>query len=81
MSKRNLTEAIRNEIRRINGIRRKVYPDIGYLQFADIRGSGVPLRRVYVITNANGGVSVSDLNASPADDFAATLEKLKAVQA
>ena len=35
--------------------------DIGYLQWADIRGDGSNRRGLYVITNDSGGVSASDL--------------------
>lgn len=46
-----------------NGKARKP-ADIGYLQWADIRGDGSNRRGLYVITNESGGVGSSDLRES-----------------
>ena len=44
-----------DEINRLNG--NATYPQMGYLYYADIRGDGCNVRKVYVITNVNGGVT------------------------
>jgi hypothetical protein len=41
----------------INEARRVTYPQKGYLMFSDIRGDGMRRRRVYMVTNDNGGVT------------------------
>jgi len=41
----------------INEARRVVYPQKGYLYFANIKGDGTRRRRVYMITNEAGGVT------------------------
>jgi hypothetical protein len=41
----------------INDARRVTYPQKGYLMFSDIRGDGMRRRRVYMVTNDNGGVT------------------------
>ena len=56
-----VTERLLAELNAIRGVK---YPQIGYSYFADIRGNGDNRRRVYVITNENGGVSYSELNGA-----------------
>jgi hypothetical protein len=41
----------------INEARGLKYPDIGYLYFGDIKGDGRYRRKVWVVTNRNGGVT------------------------
>lgn len=41
----------------INLARRVSYPMPGYLFFADVRGDGQRVRRVYTITGATGGIT------------------------
>jgi hypothetical protein len=41
----------------INDKQNIVYPNRGYFRFADIKGDGRNIRKVYVITNDNGGVT------------------------
>jgi len=41
----------------INTARGLEYPAVGYLYFADVKGDGRNIRRVWVVTNANGGVT------------------------
>ena len=45
----------------LNALNNKKYPEIGHLQYGDIRGDGVPHKRVYVIMNAGGGVRLYHL--------------------
>lgn len=47
---------------RLNELRGLSYPQIGYLYFADIKGDGRNIKKVYVITNEGGGVRLSSLN-------------------
>jgi hypothetical protein len=44
-----------DEINKLNG--NATYPQMGYLYYADIKGDGRNIRKVYVITNVNGGVT------------------------
>jgi hypothetical protein len=46
----------------LNAYRGKVYPDIGYSYFADIKGDGRNIRSIWTINNDKGGVTYSDLN-------------------
>jgi hypothetical protein len=41
----------------INTARGLEYPAVGYLYFADVKGDGRNIRRVWVVTNANGAVT------------------------
>lgn len=48
---------------KLNERRGVQYPQVGYLYFADIRGDGSNIKRVYQIINIGGGVSLAhDLN-------------------
>lgn len=48
----------------LNAKRGLVYPQVGFLYFADVRGDGDKVnRRVWQIVNASGGITYSDLNA------------------
>lgn len=65
------------ELETLNIKRGKVYPQIGHLQYADIRGDGRrPTKRyVYEIFSEGGGVSYSSLNGHTPR---ATLHKIRA---
>ncbi len=63
----------------INNARRVSYPDIGCLYFADIKGDGQNRRKVYIITNKNGGVTAVH-NASTYRQTAQNLRVVLAVQ-
>lgn len=41
----------------VNALNSLSYPMKGYMYFADIRGDGRNIRRVYAITNDGGGVT------------------------
>ena len=53
------TEKLLRELNTINGV---AYPGIGYVFFADIVGDGIARPRIYTVVNANGGVTLSELN-------------------
>jgi len=55
----NVTEKLLKELNEARGLK---YPDIGYLYWADVTGSGVYNPRVYQIINPGGGVSLSEYN-------------------
>lgn len=65
-------------LRELNAKRGLKYPDIGYVFFADVGGDGRYCPRVYKIINADGGVTLSDLNGATArkrcDNIRAALE-------
>lgn len=44
-----------DEINKLNG--NATYPQMGYLYYADIRGDGRNIRKVYAIINIDGGVT------------------------
>lgn len=41
----------------INKTNRVIYPNVGYLMFANIRGDGRNKRSVYCVSNKQGGVT------------------------
>lgn len=47
----------------INTRKNLSYPQKGYMLFQDVKGDGRNIKSLYVITNENGGVSYSELNA------------------
>lgn len=53
---------VRASIERLNKRNNTVYPNIGYVYYADIKGDGTHEPRVYKIINADGGVILSTLN-------------------
>jgi len=57
----------------INEARRVTYPQRSYLMFADIRGDGRLIRRVYCITSDGGGVSAMHNGAT----YRATAKNLR----
>lgn len=59
----NTTEKLLAEYNRIRGL---TYGDIGYTYFADIIGDGRNIRKVWVIVNEGGGVTLSRLHDSNA---------------
>lgn len=50
---KDITKAVA-ELNRARGL---TYPAIGYVMYADVCGSGIPMTRCYRINNADGGVS------------------------
>lgn len=58
------TDKLLNELNALRGL---TYPDVGYLYFADVHGDGRANRkRVYMITNRDGGVTFTEHNATSA---------------
>jgi len=55
----NTTERLLQELNEVRGL---TYPMKGYSYFADVVGNGIAMPRVYIIVNANGGVTYSGLN-------------------
>ena len=51
-------------LRELNDARGIVYPQVGYCFFADIKGDGRNIKKVYSVVNENGGAVYSNLNAS-----------------
>lgn len=63
-----------DEINKLNG--NAVYPQMGYLYYADIRGDGQNRRRVYAITNVSGGVTAVH-NGATAEKTIKNLESIR----
>lgn len=63
----------------INEARRVTYPMRGYTYFADIKGDGQRNRKVYIITNDQGGVTACH-NGSTYRETAAKLREVLATQ-
>ena len=63
-----------DEINRLNG--NATYPQMGYLYYADIKGDGRNIRKVYAITNVNGGVTAVH-NGATAKDTIKNLESIR----
>ena len=59
----NVTKKLLKELNEARGLK---YPDIGYLYWADVVGSGIHSPRVYYIINSDGGVTLSEYNAANA---------------
>lgn len=55
---------IRGALDTLNTAKGLAYLNIGYAYYADIKGDGRNKRHVYVITNAQGGVSFSEMNGA-----------------
>lgn len=61
---RRVTDTLLDYLNEKNG---KVYPQIGYVYFADIKGDGRNIKSVYRIINEGGGVQyATDLNGPTA---------------
>lgn len=63
-----------DEINKLNGNAK--YPQIGYLYYADIRGDGLNICKVYAIMNAGGGVR-SAHNGATAKQTIKNLESIR----
>jgi hypothetical protein len=63
----------------LNKARRVQYPQRGYTYFADIKGDGRNIRRVYVITGDAGGVTTCH-NGATYRQTAKNLREVLAVQ-
>lgn len=59
----NTTTKLLNELNAALGLK---YPDIGYAMYQDVVGNGIAKPRIYVIVNAGGGVTFSELNDASA---------------
>jgi hypothetical protein len=53
-------------LNQLNQLRGKVYPDKGFMFYADVRGDGMGRKGCYTIINGNGGVIANALNGIPA---------------
>lgn len=62
----------------INEAHRLTYPMKGYRYFADIKGDGRGVRRVYIITGDNGGVTAINNGATYRQTAANLREVLEA---
>lgn len=63
-----------DEINRLNG--NATYPQMGYLYYADIRGDGHNIKKVYAIVNAGGGVTAVH-NGATAQQTVKNLESIR----
>lgn len=78
---RRVTDShIRKALAELNAINGKTYsaPNakaIGYVYWADIKGDGRNIRRVWIIVNEFGGVSRSDLNGGTMRKTLANIEQ------
>jgi len=59
----NMTQRLLAELNLARGL---AYRDQGYSYWADVKGDGTYSPRIWTITNANGGVTLSDLNSASA---------------
>lgn len=63
----------------LNRMKGLVYPAVGYVYYADVKGDGTNQRRVYRICNENGGVRIAyDLQGSTMRKTLANIESVKA---
>lgn len=49
-------------LKTLNASKGLVYPAVGYSYYADIKGDGRNMRKVYTIINEGGGVTRSHMN-------------------
>lgn len=59
----NTTEKLLDQL---NALRGRVYPDKGYMFYADVKGDGTGRKGCYTIINGDGGVIANALSGIPA---------------